>query len=379
MLARHFFYGTLRHPPLLAAVAGRVPTLARALLPGHAVVAAAGGPWPMIVARPGAVAEGLRAEGLTDEEAARVDWYESAFGYAPAALPVTDAGGGAAGLARVYLPPPGADASGPPWDIEAWAARFGPAAVAAAGMMMARRGTVSAVALGRRYGQILAHAASGLRAAAGAPQGLRAPHGPGDVAVLERTERHAGFFALEEWRLRHRRFDGTMSAELRREALISTDATVVLPYDPRRDRVLLVEQFRMGALVRGDANPWLIEAIAGRVDGGEGPAEAAVREAMEEAGIALSRLVTLPGYYPSPGAKTEFLHTFLAIADLPDPPEEPPAALGVEGEDIRTHVVPFARLMAAVEGGEGVAGPLAIAALWLARMRPALRAEAGAA
>lgn len=378
-MARHFFYGTLRHPPLLAAVAGHAVETRPALLPGHAVIAAAGGPWPMIVARPGAAAEGLLAEGLTAEEAARLDWYESAFGYAPAELPLADRGGAGDGVAHVYLPPSGADASGPPWDLAAWEARFGPAAVAAADAIMARRGVVPAAALGRRYGQILAHAASGLRAAAGVPLGLRAPHGPHDVAVSERIERHAGFFALEEWRLRHRRFDGAMSHELRREALISTDATVVLPYDPRRDLVLLVEQFRMGALVRGDANPWLIEAIAGRIDGGEDPAEAALREAMEEAGIALSRLIPLPGHYPSPGAKTEFLYTYIAIADLPDAPTEPPPALGVEGEDIRTHIVPFARLMAAVEGGEGVAGPLVIAALWLERMRPALRAEAGVA
>ena len=67
---------------------------------------------------------------------------------------------------------------------------------------------------------------------------------PDDVAVLTRAERFAGFFAVEEQGLRFRRFDGTLSDPVNREAFVSGDAVTVLPYDPVRDRVLLVEQFR---------------------------------------------------------------------------------------------------------------------------------------
>ncbi len=77
------------------------------------------------------------------------------------------------------------------------------------------------------------------------------------------------FFAVEEYDLSYRRFDGSFSKPVNRAAFVSGDAVTVLPYDPLRDRVLLIEQFRIGPMARGDAQPWLLEAIAGRVDPGE--------------------------------------------------------------------------------------------------------------
>src|SRR5690606_6735551 len=184
------------------------------------------------------------------------------------------------------------------------------------------------------------------------------------------------FFAVEDHRLRHRRFDGSMGETLDRAVFVSCDAAVVLPYDPRRDRVLLVEQFRSGPMARGDRQPWLLETVAGRVDPGETPEEAARREAREEAGLDLGRLLPACGFYPSPAAKSEYLYTFVGLADLPD---SRPGSGGVagEGEDIRTHVVGFARLMELVESGEINNGPLIVLALWLAARRDRLRAEVG--
>ncbi|MDP3860524.1 MAG: NUDIX domain-containing protein, partial [Phaeovulum sp.] len=198
---------------------------------------------------------------------------------------------------------------------------------------------------------------------------------PGDVVVEEWKLAHAGFFSLEEYRLRHRRFDGTMSAPINRTAFVSTDVVAVLPYDPLRDRVLLVEQFRIAAFARGDANPWLLEPIAGRVDAGESPEAAARREAAEEAGLALGALIAGPRYYPSPGAKTEHVYAFLALADLPD------AAAGTgglddEGEDIRAHVLSFAAAEALMQSGEIASGPLWVLLLWLAPRRAGYRAAA---
>ncbi|MGB5870909.1 MAG: NUDIX domain-containing protein, partial [Albidovulum sp.] len=192
--------------------------------------------------------------------------------------------------------------------------------------------------------------------------------------TVTRDLRHpyAAYFSVEEYALRYRRFDGEMSAELERAAFISGDAAIVLPYDPIRDRVMVIEQFRVGPYARGDANPWLIEAIAGRVDGGESPEEAARREAVEEAGLTLEKLIAGPDYYPSPGAKAEYLYSFVGIADLPD------AAAGTGGlededEDIRSHVIPFAQLMALIASGEVNNAPLIILAYWLDGQRPALR------
>jgi len=158
-----------------------------------------------------------------------------------------------------------------------------------------------------------------------------------------------------------------------RAVFISGDAVTVLPYDPVRDRVLLIEQFRPAPMARGDAQPWLLEAIAGRIDPGESPEQAARREAFEEAGLVLGDLLPVAQYYPSPGAKSEFLYSYVALTDLPDGAA---GVFGVEGEteDIRGQLVDFADLMALVASGEAANAPLILTALWLQRERARLRA-----
>ena len=210
------------------------------------------------------------------------------------------------------------------------------------------------------------------RAAQGAPSLRRRRAVPGDVQLQSRTEPYARFFAVEEQTLRYRRFDGALGGPVLRAGFVSGDAVTVMPYDPLRDRVMLVEQFRFGPHVRGDANPWQLEVIAGRIDAGETPEEAARREAAEEAGLTLDRLLPIAGYYPSPGAMTEYLYSYLALVDLPD------SAAGVfglasEAEDIRTHLVSFDDLMALCLSGEVATGPVLISALWLSRERSSLR------
>jgi nudix-type nucleoside diphosphatase (YffH/AdpP family) len=150
------------------------------------------------------------------------------------------------------------------------------------------------------------------------------------------------------------------------------DAVTVLPYDPVRDRVLLIEQFRTGPLARGDVAAWQLEAIAGRIDPGETPQDAARREAVEEAGLTLDTLIPVAGYYPSPGAISEFLYSYVALVDLPDGSA---GIFGVEGEaeDIRGHLIPFAQMMDLVASGEIANAPLILTALWLQRERARLR------
>ena len=89
--------------------------------------------------------------------------------------------------------------------------------------------------------------------------------GPDDVQILRREQCFSGFYRLERVHLRHRQFSGAMGAELSRELFVRHDAVCVLPYDPLRDRVVLIEQFRVGALGKVD-NPWLIELVAGLID-----------------------------------------------------------------------------------------------------------------
>lgn len=251
----------------------------------------------------------------------------------------------------------------------------GPEALALAREIMAGFGHVSAQAMRGRIGSLRVAAASAVRAGRAAARGLRV--GTGDVTVSAAQPVHAGFFGLDVLDLTHRRFDGEDSPGIRREVFVSGDAVTVLPYDPQRDRVLLVEQFRAGPLRRGDPLPWQLEAIAGRIDPGESPEDCARREAVEEAGLVLGALEKVAEYYPSPGAITEYLYSFVALCDLPD------GSAGVfgaveEAEDIRGHLLPFDDLMSAVAGGEVSNAPLILTALWLQRERARLRNAQGA-
>jgi ADP-ribose pyrophosphatase len=210
------------------------------------------------------------------------------------------------------------------------------------------------------------------RAAVATPTTRRRATGAGDVEVVAQRVPYQGYFAIEEYDLRHRRFDGGMSPQISRTAFVTGDAVTVLPYDVARDRVLVIEQFRAAPFARGDAECWFLEAIAGRVDAGETPEAAARREAVEEAGLTLGDLLFVAGYYPSPGAVAEYLYSYVALTDLPDGSA---GVFGLDGEaeDIRGHLVSFDALMGLVASGEINNAPLLLTALWLARERSRLR------
>ena len=129
---------------------------------------------------------------------------------------------------------------------------------------------------------------------------------------------YRGFFSVEEHELSYQKFNKNQSDVVIRSALISSEAVIVLPYDPINDRVLLIEQFRTGPYVKGDKNPWVLEPIAGLVDDGETPELAGVREAQEEANLKIANLELVARSYPSPGISTEFFHQYVGIASLPE-------------------------------------------------------------
>lgn len=371
-MAAFFFYGTLCHAPLLRQVMGRLPAMQPATLAEHAVYWAEGGAFPLIVPEAGGAAGGMLVEGLSPDEAARLDYYEGGFRYDTRDVAVRAADGRAV-MARVYFPQAGRWQPAAAWSLPDWVARYGAAAVATAADFMALMGRVPAEEVAARYGAMLVRGASHVRAQGDAPATLRRQAGAGDLVVAERRLPYARFFAVEEWAVGWRQFDGTMGAPVDRAVFVMADAVTVLPYDPVRDRVLLVEQFRAGPMARGDAAAWQLEAVAGRIDPGETPEEAARREAKEEAGLELGMLLPVAGYYPSPGAVSEYLYSYVALTDLPD------GVAGVfgeasEAEDIRGHLVGFDRMMELVASGEIANAPLILTALWLQRERARLRA-----
>jgi nudix-type nucleoside diphosphatase (YffH/AdpP family) len=241
----------------------------------------------------------------------------------------------------------------------------GPEAEALAWLILRDLGQRTADEQRARLGSLRVEAASRLRA--------RTVTDDRAVRVLGDRPAHAGFFGLRIIDLSHHRFDGGMSPRITREVFVSGDAVTVLPYDPVRDRVLLIEQFRAGPLGRGDGQPWQLEAVAGRIDPGETPEAAARREAVEEAGLQLGRLEPVASYYPSPGAVTEYLYSYVGLCDLAD------GVAGVfgaeaEAEDIRGHLLSFDGFMALLAEGRVTNAPLLLTALWLQRERGRLRA-----
>jgi len=177
--------------------------------------------------------------------------------------------------------------------------------------------------------------------------------------ILRRERLYDGYFQIEKYRLKHSQFAGGMSGEIERELFERGHAAAVLPYDPQLGKVLLVEQFRIGAHVCGD-DPWLLEPIAGILEPGESPEELVHREAMEEAGIELQQLRSICSYLVSPGGSSEKIWLFCAKADLSQAGGL--HGLAEEGEDIKVHLFDVAEVLELLHGGQ-IGNAMALIAL----------------
>ncbi|MGB3246895.1 MAG: NUDIX domain-containing protein [Sulfitobacter sp.] len=367
-----FFYGTLRHIPLLEAVLGRQADtldLVASELADYIVTGVTEGPFPTITPRPGAIAEGILVRGLDETDIARLDFYEGSFDYdlVGATLKNGEA-------CEFYISPAGRWTPTQPWSLNEWVTEHGEMALNAAGEVMRLMGVKTRDEVAVMFPRIRARAASRMRGGQEKPDNGTFR---GKVDVTRISPGYAHFFALDDVHLRHERFDGTLSGEIERAALISTDAAIVLPYDPVRDRVLVVEQVRIGPIMRGDPAAWQFEPVAGLIDAGETPQDAARREAGEEAGLSLTTLLPVAEVYSSPGNSTGFYYIYVGLTDLPDD-SAGHGGLDEEGEDIRSHLMSLDDLMALVDGRLAVNAPLVIAAYWLARNRDGLRSPQGA-
>lgn len=187
-----------------------------------------------------------------------------------------------------------------------------------------------------------------------------------DVEVLERIERYQGFFSLSTFRLRHTLFAGGWSHEVSRELFHRGTCVAVLPFDPIREEVLLIEQFRIGALGQKEP-PWLTEIVAGGIEPGESPEDVALREAGEEAGLSLTKLHQIGAFFTSPGGTGE--RVFLFIGLVKGPLGGGLYGLADEGEDIRSFVLTLDEAQKAVESGIVDSMIPAYAIQWLASHR----------
>lgn len=160
-----------------------------------------------------------------------------------------------------------------------------------------------------------------------------------DWEIKQNKRNYNGHFKVDQLIVQHELFAGGMSKELLRERVFRKNAVAVLPYDPIRDEVVLVEQFRVGAIQdnQPDSNPWLIEVIAGLVEDGEEYEEVAIRESIEEANCKVEALQHVSSFLPSPGGFSEYAHVYIGKTNT----EGLGGICGLEeeGEDIRVHVV----------------------------------------
>lgn len=183
-----------------------------------------------------------------------------------------------------------------------------------------------------------------------------------DVEIIARETLYRGFFSLELYRFRHRLFNGEMSGEVKREIFERGHAAVLLPYDPIRDEVVLIEQIRIAAYDTSET-PWLLEMIAGMMETGESVEDVARREAQEEAGLQVGRIKPVLSYLASPGGTSERLSIVVGEVDAT-------LAQGIHGlaeelEDIRVQVVSRQQAYQWVEEGAIDNAASVIALQWL--------------
>lgn len=364
---RIFLFGTLRLEEKLRVVLGRSEvTTVPAVADGFGVVWDVAEKFPVLAHDPEGRLEGIVID-ATPSDLMRLDWFEAAFGYSRRSIELPD---GPAEVYRLDHVAPGDKR----WDYDDWQARLGAMSTEAAVEAMRLYPATAPLDMGRMHSMLMARAASKLRAEAeGGGTATRVGVGRKGVVMNTIKPRHRGFFALDELDVTHRRFDGGMQ-HVTREVFLSTDATLVLPYDPKRDLVVLVEQFRAGPMRRGDPVPWCLEPVAGLIDPGETPEDCAHREAMEEAGLTFLSLHPVPGGYPSPGATAEYYHLFVGLADLGSY-RPTTAGLADEGEDILTHVISLDAALGLLSGGEATVLPLAYLLTWTAANKDRLLAH----
>ena len=188
--------------------------------------------------------------------------------------------------------------------------------------------------------------------------------------LLQTETCHKGFFRLERHRLEHETFAGGTVGPLDRELLIRGPVVVVLPYDPVADRVVLLEQFRMGAF-RDPEGAWLIEVVAGICESGETLEGVARRELLEETGCVGGRLERVCEFYASPGGSDEVATLF--VAEIDSEGVGGVHGLGAEGEDIRVFVRDREDAWSAVRDGRIRVAPALIALQWLQLEHQSLR------
>lgn len=192
--------------------------------------------------------------------------------------------------------------------------------------------------------------------------------------VLDKEIIYKGFFRVEKYRLKHTLFGGGWSAEITRELFMRGSCVAVLLYDPHADKVVLIEQFRTGAILNPE-KAWLVEIVAGAIEEGENAEDVAYRESLEEAGCKIDQLIVINEFYTTPGGSSEWITLFCGKVDSTQVGGI--HGLDHEDEDILVRAVDFNQAYLMLENGEIESAIPIIAIQWLALNKQKLKQKWG--
>ena len=190
--------------------------------------------------------------------------------------------------------------------------------------------------------------------------------------ILKEEMPFKGFFNIKKYTLEHTLYNGGWSSQIDREVFHRGNCVAVLLYDPKRDEVVIIEQFRAGAILKASQEEaWLLEIVAGAMEAGETAEAVARREAMEEAGCEVQEMIKIREFFTSPGGTSEYLTLFCGRVDA----SEIGGIHGLdhEDEDIAVSSLPFDEVWQLLENGRIESAIPIIAIQWLALNRTELR------
>ena len=183
------------------------------------------------------------------------------------------------------------------------------------------------------------------------------------VVVSERTTPYRGYMRLDHYKLKHTILDGEWSIDLSREVLERGHVVSVLPYDPFRDEVVLIEQFRIGAYTAPETSPWQIECVAGIIEPHQLAEDTAYRETEEETNLRILDLEPIHTYLSSPGCTSETIQMFCGHVDANDVGGV--HGLASEGEYLRVFSMHVEQAFSWLANGRIENGMTIIALQWL--------------
>ena len=362
-----FVFGTLRSDTLREIVLGRDMSsddICEATIKDFQVYWAKEGPFPVMIPEPNSEAYGLVLKNLSEPDVERLNYYELGFDYVLATTAV-ETHAGQIGVSA-YFCNRSDMATSKLWSYDDWLSDHSEIQYLAAREFLDFFGTKFGDTAQVMYNSILKRAEVFVSESSTPSSALEiGPDLNTNIQIEDLKREYLGFFALNQVDLKYPFFDNSTSGLKSRTILMGSEASLILPYDPILDKVLLVEQFRIGPFCRGDKAPWVYEPVAGMIEFGEKPEDAAKREVFEEAGIQVTNLVKINSGYPNPGEATTYFYNYIGIVDLSD---YSPGIYGVrdEGEDIRTHVIDFKEVLSWSISNKLRVLPLTTMVLWLA-------------